>query len=696
MARDGRHERRPPFWNRKSASRLAEAAAKLALVLLLGNIVVALALDLAIPDGATAPGNSLSHGISLMLQAGLVTLLCAPVAYLWLIKPHIAARAAAEAARRESDSMLTRTARMGRTGHWLWDDETDRFLLVSEELARLYGFSAEDYRQRFADLDAVAQQIHPEDRGKYLKAMKDAQDCLGSYDVEFRERTAGGEYRHFREYGEPIQDERGGHLCTMGIVQDITEFKRVEEALEDSKRTLESRVVELEEAQGKLERQGVELVRTADDLRVARDEAEAANRAKSDFLATMSHEIRTPMNGVLGMTTALLGQPLASTQREQLRTIKASGETLLALLNDILDLSKIEAKRMTLEPVDFSLRSLMEATESLWASRAQAKGLTFDLAIECQDTDWIRADETRLRQVLFNLVGNAIKFTEAGSIQVSVSATGDERARLRFEVVDSGIGVTEEQRATLFDPFQQADASTTRKYGGTGLGLAISKQLVELMGGEIGVESRVGGGSSFWFTLAFAAAAPSRAPTEADCGEQVPDLPQFDEALKLLAAEDNDVNRLVLKSLLAPVDCELDIVTNGREAVAAVQAKRYDLVLMDIQMPEMDGMTATRRIRALPGPVAQVPIIAFTANAMIGDRESYLDAGMNGYVSKPVDAQELYDVIVRASGRSFGSAMPLGPLTGDRNSGTGDQAALDDLLEEIDGLSRDIDLPEAG
>ena len=434
------------------------------------------------------------------------------------------------------------------------------------------------------------------------------------------------------------------------------------------------------------------LART-EQLQIAREEADRANESKSKFLATMSHEIRTPMNGVLGMIGVLSQTDLTIDQRECVDTIKESGDALLDLLNDILDLSKIEAGRMDLEFNNFSVAGLLKAADALWQTKAQEKSLSFSIQNNLTDHDLIRSDRGRLRQILFNLIGNAIKFTSVGGVglQATERSLGDHKIELRFEVSDTGIGLTDEQIAKLFRPFTQADRSTTRKFGGTGLGLSISKQLAELLGGQIGVESMPGEGSTFWFTAVVEQGDQKpRSTEELEQPRQHMGSGKDPRQLRVLVAEDNHINQKVVRRLLEPLECQVDMVDNGLDAVAAVTRSTYDLVLMDVQMPEMDGPTATTKIRSLPDPVGSLPIVALTANAMHGDRERYLSVGMTDYISKPIDHQELFNTI----GRCVNVTMPIVEIPSFSDDQNGASAplsseaagALDELLGELDDV----------
>jgi CheY-like chemotaxis protein len=389
--------------------------------------------------------------------------------------------------------------------------------------------------------------------------------------------------------------------------------------------------------------------RAAKAQQAAVQAAEAANHAKSEFLAVVSHEIRTPLNGVLGMAQAMELEPLEPAQKHRLSIIRQSGAALLEILNDVLDLSKIEAGKLELETADFDLGAVVRAAQASFSEVAQRKGLSLTVAIEPTVQGCYRGDAVRVRQIVYNLVANAVKFTESGGVKITVA--GNEGG-VRIAVSDTGIGIASDRVAKLFGRFVQADSSTTRKFGGTGLGLAICRELCTAMGGDITVTSELGVGSTFAAGLPLAVGVPADTVVGAlshalePSGHGAPDTP-----MRVLAAEDNEVNQLVLKTLLAQIGIEPRMVANGAEAVAAFTQGPWDLVLMDVQMPVMDGLTATRAIRELElrGGMAPTPIVALTANAMSHQIESYRAAGMTRVLAKPIEVAKLYETLAEAA-----------------------------------------------
>jgi len=448
--------------------------------------------------------------------------------------------------------------------------------------------------------------------------------------------------RYYENHYSPI---RGGDASFIGLTVflfDITDRKRMEEELQKTNEDLKIAI-----------EQSNELIK----------QARKANAAKSEFLANISHEIRTPLNGVIGMIGLLMDMDLNSEQREYAQIARISGETLLSLVNEILDFSAIEAGKVGLEILDFDLRSVLKNTTDFLSIDAHKKGLKLDCRVEREVPSLLRGDPGRLRQILVNLGSNAVKFTDKGEIVIHVSLeSADERtATLRFSVSDTGIGIPANRKEILFSPFTQADGSTRRKYGGTGLGLAISKQLAELMGGRIGVESIEGKGSVFWFTAVFEISPASQLSSTVALSEiegegsmeRSAATPVISESVKrkirILLAEDNPVNQKVALAMLRKMGHQADAVANGQEAVNVLQTVPYDLVLMDCHMPEMDGFEATRAIR-LEGSKAlnpHIPIIALTASTMESDRKKCIRAGMNDFIAKPVLKRELAEMLAR-------------------------------------------------
>ena len=495
-------------------------------------------------------------------------------------------------------------------------------LTLATEIANINVWEM-DYRNRELSSDGVRQVsgaettyeslnadiwkgVHPVDRER-AQAMWDQHVADGTpYRLVHRMMQRDGPHYWVESAIEAIKDAQGRIVRTVGVMRNIDKEKRAEMALAK-----------------------------------ARDDAEAANRAKSLFLATMSHEIRTPLNGVLGMAQAMAMDDLTPVQRERLGVVHASGEALLAILNDVLDLAKIEAGKLEIEDIEFDLEEIARGAHQAFTAQANAKGLSFGLDIDGAQGLYL-GDPTRLRQILYNLVSNALKFTDRGEIRV-MARRRDER--LVLSVADTGVGIPEDRLQALFGRFDQADASTTRRFGGTGLGLAICRELAEMMDGSIDVESTLGFGSTFTVSLPLQRVGDGRSsalPAPAASEDEACTL-----ELKVLAAEDNTVNQLVLKTLLHQIGIDPVVVSNGVEAVHAWEDGEWDVILMDVQMPKMDGPTAARAIREQERATgrARTPIIALTANVMSHQLAEYMAAGMDGHVAKPIEAARLFEAL---------------------------------------------------
>ncbi|WP_158045781.1 ATP-binding protein [Skermanella pratensis] len=508
-----------------------------------------------------------------------------------------------EQSRSESEARFRDMAEV--SSDWFWETgEDNRFTYISRGI-NLTGAGQDLFVGALRE-ELAAPVIDDADRGKWDRYRADVRARRPFRDFTYRIIMPNGSIRHLSTSGKPVFDRMGRFTGYRGVGRDVT------------------RDVEAEQA-----------------VRKAREAAEAANQAKSQFLAIMSHELRTPMTGVLGTIDLLSDTGLTTDQAQWLAIMRTSAETLMTVLNDILDFSKIEAGQLQFEQVAFRLGTVTREVTGLYAKLAADKGLTFTVLLDGLHADEVRGDPVRLRQVLFNLVGNAVKFTERGRIEIRVSETPSDSdgVIVRFEVEDTGIGLSEEERGHLFQAFSQADATTTRRFGGTGLGLAICKRLVEGMGGDIGVDSVPGAGSTFWFTVSLERCALPAPVPRPDHGD--PAIPPR----RVLLAEDDDLNRLLIATMIRRMGHDVRTAEDGARAVEEAAEGNFDIAILDLQMPVMTGLEAARRIRGMQGHVAELPLVALTADAMPERHEELQAAGFNQCLTKPVDLRKLAEVI---------------------------------------------------
>lgn len=598
------------------------------------------------------------------------------------------AKAALRRSELERERLLERVTlatQAGQIGIWDWDTSSDS-LVWDAMMFPLYGLEVGQVAPTYRVwLDA----IHPDDRDRVRTQIASSIANVTRLETEFRVTWPNGEIHNIRTMAVAVRGPSGATERMIGTNWDVTELRTLAQQLRDEKERL---------------------LETVDMWMTAKQSAEETARARADFLADMSHEIRTPMNGIIGLTTLLLDDDPTPEQHEHLTLLAAAGRSLLTIINDILDLSKIEAGKIHLEAIALSPTELVATALALVKLDAAKKGLALEMTVDPEVPAWVTGDPTRLHQILLNLLTNALKFTSHGSIAVGLQRVwSGGKDLLRFEVRDTGMGIAANRQHLLFEKFSQIDPASARNFGGTGLGLAISRRLTEAMSGTIGVSSTVGEGSVFWFTIPLQAttAPPNQTPTLTSAAPRA--------TRRILVADDNPLNQLVAKRMLIQDGHDVVVVSNGAEALDAVRSSRFDLILMDVQMPVMDGLEATRRIRALSTPNARIPIIAVSADVLAEQIVRTRAAGIDAHVAKPIDRTLLRDAIAAWTAHQHaaddvvheGSGWQAG-VTAKGYAQAFDSAALAELFDDdhativkiltaaMDSIAIDLSRVEAG